>query len=189
MQKHHCAILGIFLTGVILAGCRVPVDRNNPFHHHRNIHGIEGLKEYSYLGGAVLGEEKNEFGRFKYGIGVYRGQSDAIVCVFKQYIDTLGKNELAFKILDTINVGQIDKAQYLSYCNCRKDTVLDQEIIALVVATGQKEYYNQIIKAWRANRKTGQFEVIKKTDGISCFNEGSGADGSGDEEKEQPEDK
>lgn len=51
----------------------------------------------------------------------------------------------------------------------------DSEIIALVKDTKDNpEYYTKIIKAWRANRKTGKFESVKKNKIKRCGNESYG---------------
>lgn len=48
----------------------------------------------------------------------------------------------------------------------------DGEILALVKDTkGNPEYYTKVIKAWRANRKTGKFEPIKRNIVKRCSNE------------------
>ncbi|MBX7053195.1 MAG: hypothetical protein K1X54_14255 [Flavobacteriales bacterium] len=55
---------------------------------------------------------------------------------------------------------------------CETENGRDGEILALVKDTkGNPEYYTQVIKAWRANRKTGKFEPIKRNIVKRCSNE------------------
>ena len=59
------------------------------------------------------------------------------------------------------------------YCETKNGG--DTEIIALVKDTKDNpEYYTKIIKAWRANRKTGKFESVKKNKIKRCGNESYG---------------
>jgi len=56
------------------------------------------------------------------------------------------------------------------YCHTKKGA--DTEIIALVKNTNNdNEFYTEIKKAWRANRKTRKFEKITKRKVIKCANE------------------
>jgi hypothetical protein len=58
--------------------------------------------------------------------------------------------------------------------SCETIESLDPEIIALVKAKGNPEFYNKIIKAWKANRMTEKFEIYKKKKVKKCGNEGYG---------------
>jgi hypothetical protein len=58
---------------------------------------------------------------------------------------------------------------------CETKTGSDSEIVALVKDTKDNpEYYTKIVKAWRANRKTGKFKSIKKNKIRRCGNENYG---------------
>jgi hypothetical protein len=56
--------------------------------------------------------------------------------------------------------------------SCRRNGVSDHDIIA-VAKIQDTEYFRQIQKAWRANRKTRKFEAIS-TKGVICLNTDSG---------------
>lgn len=56
--------------------------------------------------------------------------------------------------------------------SCRRNGVSDHDIIA-VAKIQDTEYFRQIQKAWRANRKTRKFEAIS-TKGVICENTGYG---------------
>ncbi|MBE9056555.1 hypothetical protein IQ237_11040 [Sphaerospermopsis sp. LEGE 08334] len=56
--------------------------------------------------------------------------------------------------------------------SCRRNGVSDHDIIA-VAKIQDTEYFRQIQKAWRANRKTRKFEAIS-TKGVICENIGYG---------------
>lgn len=72
------------------------------------------------------------------------------------------KNVVKYKVIDI-------------YCETLQGA--DPEIIALVKDKEYNpEYYTKIVKAWRANRNTGKFEVVTPSKVKRCGNEGYGAD-------------
>lgn len=77
-----------------------------------------------------------------------------------------------------LDIFEIDKKELkgnklTEYCETKNGG--DAEIIALVKVTKDNpEYYTKIIKAWRANRKTGKFESVKKSKIKRCGNESDG---------------
>ncbi|MVO11082.1 hypothetical protein GOQ30_18075 [Flavobacterium sp. TP390] len=89
---------------------------------------------------------------------------------------------LFFKIENTkkiiIDILEIDKKELkenklTEYCYTNNG--VNVEIIALVKDTDNNvEFYTKIIKAWRANRKTGKFEKIAKRKVKKCDNENYG---------------
>lgn len=66
----------------------------------------------------------------------------------------------------------LKNSEFLSHQTCQLNNETDQEIVALVVLE-DKEFYDNILMAWRANRKTRKFEEISIS-GIICMNEGYG---------------
>ena len=169
---------------IILSGCNEFGNRQNPLYGKvfRNINEIPELKDFTSMGGSVIDTGKTDKGDHRYGIGSYRDKNDFVICIFEEFLKAEEKGKVKYKILDTINIGQLKETEYFTYCNCRQDTIWDSEIIALVVADHDNEYYDRIIKAWRANTKTGKIEVIKEKSGINCSNEGYGLDGCGEDE-------
>ena len=76
------------------------------------------------------------------------------------------------EILDGIAV-KVAEDEFISIQLCQKEGTKDMEIIALSKLENEKEYYDQIKKAWRANRQTGKIEEISPSN-IKCMNEGYG---------------
>lgn len=79
-----------------------------------------------------------------------------------------------YKILDTVHVGKIGEEVDLSICTCMQGIIPDNEIIALVKSDFGKEYYDEIIRAWRADTDNGKFRPIRHTKDIRCSNLGYG---------------
>jgi len=83
-----------------------------------------------------------------------------------------------FTVTDVLAIPREDIVKYRlidSYCETAEGG--DPEIIALVNDKEyNSEYYTKIIKAWRANRTTGKFELVKPRKVKRCGNEGYGAD-------------
>lgn len=74
--------------------------------------------------------------------------------------------------LDLIKIDGLQEGLWVSYGLCRKNEVFDSEIIAVFVRE-EKEFYNKIHKAWRADKESGRILEIEK-EGIDCINEGYG---------------
>jgi hypothetical protein len=77
-------------------------------------------------------------------------------------------------VLDVFNVPKMNKSYTLigGHHLCLRNGIRDSSIIA-VAKIQDTEYFRQIQKAWRANRKTRKFEAIS-TKGVICENTGYG---------------
>ncbi|MDR2972979.1 MAG: hypothetical protein LBU83_13830 [Bacteroidales bacterium] len=68
------------------------------------------------------------------------------------------------KILDTLNIGKLkDKESYCIDCYEKDKEEYEDKIIAIVISQTDMDnpYHDTIVKAWRLNVRTGQFEPIK----------------------------
>jgi hypothetical protein len=80
-----------------------------------------------------------------------------------------------FKILDVLEINNKDLKNNMLVTEYCETDVADPEILAIVTDTKDNpEYYTQIIKAWKANRRTGKFEVIQPGTVKRCGNENDG---------------
>jgi hypothetical protein len=75
-------------------------------------------------------------------------------------------------VLDVFSVPKMNKSYTLIGYDCLRNGIRDYSIIA-VAKIQDTEYFRQIQKAWRANRKTRKFEAIS-TKGVICENTGYG---------------
>ena len=152
-------------------------DKQNPLYGiiYRDNNEVLQLKNFKEVGGSVMDGFTDNLGNYKFGISEFINNTKHIL-TFEQLIKEPDKPKSKFKILDTLNIDVIDRNGYVSYCTCRQDTIFDYEIIALVIADEDKEFYNKIIKAWRADTKTGTILPIQNLAGINCVNPGYGAD-------------
>jgi hypothetical protein len=83
--------------------------------------------------------------------------------------DTDGKAK--YQVLDVLNLPPLESNEEVTtYCQVRGK--IDSEIVTISVSENT-ELLTDIKQAWRANRKTGKFEVIP-TDGLACENLGYG---------------
>ena len=95
-----------------------------------------------------------------------------MICIFNEYkYDERGIAR--YKILDTIRIEKLKDREYFAI-DCKQDgTMLDNEIIAIVrledgedfYADGEN-YFNKVIRAWRADTKTGRIKPIENLKGI-----------------------
>ena len=148
----------------------------NPLHNkiYRNVDELLGIKYEGTPSGAMLQGDNirkdKEFGISQIAI------NNRNIITFEEIIREDGNPKPKYLVLDTINVDNLKKSEFITYCNCRQDSVVDSEIIALIESEEDTEYYYKIIKAWRANTKTGKIIIIKNTKGINCINDGYGAE-------------
>ena len=126
-------------------------------------------------GGRVIDTGKDKNGGYRFGIDYLKDDKENMVCIFEEFVQSEDQGKVNYKILDTINIGKLKDNEAFSFSGCRQDTMLDSEIIAVAIAEEDKEYHDKIVKAWRADTKTGRIEPIKNIKGITCVNMEYGA--------------
>ncbi|MFD2697928.1 hypothetical protein ACFSQ0_07990 [Mesonia sediminis] len=117
-----------------------------------------------YIGGYLLPIDNfnNSFGIQEYS------SSDKRILLFFKSIDT--HQEIIIDILEIDN-SELENRILTEYCITKNG--LETEIIALVNPT-ETEFHTKIIKAWRANRKTGKFEYVNERKIEKCPNHSYG---------------
>jgi hypothetical protein len=151
-------------------------DRPNPLYGiiYRDNNEVTQLKDYKEVGGSIIDNVKDNLNNFKFGFSEFKNSTRHVI-TFERIISQPNNSQVEYQILDTLNIDVPIKNGYISYCTCRQDTTFDYEIIALVIAE-DKEYYDKIIRAWRADTKTGKIYPLKNVAGINCVNRGYRAD-------------
>jgi hypothetical protein len=71
-------------------------------------------------------------------------------------------------ISDSLNVGLLDSSETLDYGTVELNEQEDREIV-VIVKTDDSLYHTNIVRAWRANTKTGKFQSCS-IDGIRAKN-------------------
>ena len=84
--------------------------------------------------------------------------------------------KILWLVIDVLTLPKINKSYTMvgHGGSCLRNGVSDLDIIAVAKDTNS-EYFRQIQKAWRANRKTRKFEAISRK-GVICENPGSPLD-------------
>jgi len=155
----------IFTLGFFSCTNSQQTDKNSIFlKQYRDINEFECFKDFTEISSAIIGN------KFDFGIAQIRNK-ELNVIIFDKVVPGL---KSTFEILDTLQIRNLKETEYISYQLCRKDTINDSEIIA-VVLFDDTEYFTKVLKAWRANRKTGKIIEIETT-GIDCMNEGYGVE-------------
>ena len=151
-------------------------DITNPLHNkvYRNVGELLGIKYEGTPSGAMLQGDKIRNDK-EFGISLIAINNRNIIS-FEEIIREDGNPKPKYLVLDTINIDNLNKSEFITFCNCRQDSVGDSEIIALVEFEEDTEYYYKIVKAWRADTNTGKIAIIKNTKGINCLNDGFGAE-------------
>jgi len=108
------------------------------------------------------------------GIDAYMEDNGNVICIFnKMIIREDGKTDL--KILDTIRTGVLKEREYLMLQCGQDDTIWDGEIFATFLLEDGKDYYDEeyfdkVIRAWRADINTGRIIPIENLKGIIGIN-------------------
>jgi len=139
-------------------------NKQNPLYGKLDITDIPELKQLEYRGGSAINE--------RFWIDYHRDENENIVFIFWGFVQRDENGKSIYKILDAINIGKLKENEYFLPCHCRLDRILDREIIAVVIRE-DKEYFDRIVRTWRADTKTGRIIPIE-VEGIDCQNEGYG---------------
>ena len=95
---------------------------------------------------------------------------DVSIIAFESIADE-SQRRTKYSLIDILEISDLKQNQQIAYGICRLNGEPDQEIFAIYeVSDWDVEFFTQIVKAWRANTKTGKIEEIS-TKGIDCENE------------------
>lgn len=107
-----------------------------------------------------------------YGVAICHSASQSYYLLVKY--QTVNDKKCA-TITDILEIDKNDLRENKLIESCETKNGSGPGILALVKKeTSNPKYYTKIIKAWRANRKTGKFESVKKTTIKHCNNENYG---------------
>jgi len=105
----------------------------------------------------------------RFGIDAFMDDKGNMVCIFIEYIKE------GNKILDTIRIENLREREYLILTCTQDDTIWDSEIFATFFLEDSKNFYDQpyldkVVRAWRADTKTGRIKPIENLKGIIGIN-------------------
>ena len=167
MKTTFVQTIFIFTFSLFSCSSNQQTDKNSIFlKQYRDINEFECFKDFTQIGSAIIGETN----KFNFGITQIKDK-ELNVILFNKVVPGI---KSTFEILDTLQIRNLKETEYISYQLCRKDSINDSEIIAIVLFE-DTEYFTKVLKAWRANRKTGKIIEIGTT-GIDCINEGYGVE-------------
>jgi|LakMenEpi03Oct11_1017367.scaffolds.fasta_scaffold00622_2 hypothetical protein len=132
------------------------------------------FQEYTLTnsGSGFLLSNNNKVATDEFGI-IFCHSSTKTYYLFIKYQKVNDKKKAIITDILEIDKNELTGNLFTEYCETKEG--IDSEIIALVKDTKDNpEYHTKIIKAWRANRKTGKFESIKKNKISRCGNESYG---------------
>jgi len=132
------------------------------------------FQEYTLTnsGSGFLLSNNNKVATDEFGI-IFCHSSTKTYYLFIKYQTVNDKKKAIITDILEIDKNELTGNLITEYCETKEGR--DSEILALVKDTKDNpEYHTKIIKAWRANRKTGKFESIKKNKVRRCGNESYG---------------
>lgn len=131
----------------------------------RNFKEINQLKNYIKVIDTTIFEDNIDP---KYGILHLKNESNHLI-IFKG-IATDSAENVTYKILDTLSISNLEKAEFITIGYCFLNNDNDENIIAIVEKTDSLKIQN-IKKFWRANTTSEKIELSTNLNGINCFNE------------------
>ena len=124
------------------------------------------FEEMEYLGGAII------LNRIPiHAFQLYR-DDDFIFLVLQKEIGRDGKHAV-WQVLDHIKIQNYGKDYTFNYVGCELNGKFAPEIAA-IAKYQDKERLDKIVKAWKADLKSGKIVEIDSKD-VVCINEGYGA--------------
>jgi hypothetical protein len=147
-MKTRINILTGLLATVFLTSCNDFGNRKNPLYGiiYRHEREVPQFKNFKDIVGSVIANFKDKVGNYEFGIS-HLTDSIRHILSFEQFIREPNNPQPKYQILDTINIDNINENEYITYCNCRQDTIFDPQIVALVIADEDEEYYDKIVRA------------------------------------------
>ncbi|MDR3001611.1 MAG: hypothetical protein LBU89_10130 [Fibromonadaceae bacterium] len=131
---------------------------------------LQFLENHRGYGGKVIRANDGRFG-FSY----YFDENENIYCFFEEFTQRDASGRPGYKILDTIHIGKLnDRERFIFDCQ-QNETEQDSEIFAIVLVKDDndfrdKPYFDNIVRAWRANTMTGRIMPIESLKGIKGVN-------------------
>lgn len=123
------------------------------------------FKDYriDFVGAYLLPNDEKT--KSEFAIATYKSAQKRFYLLLK----TIDNKRIIIDILE-IKTTEFENLKIVEYCQMEKEIELG--IIAVVKNKRESQkFYYEILKAWRANQKTGKFETIKKNKIKKCQNE------------------
>lgn len=141
-------VLTALLFAAYLCSCDSFGDRENPLYGiiYRDERDVPQFKNFRDVGGSVVHNINDTKIKYEFVIS-HLTDSFRNILIFEKFINKKDDSQTKYQILDTINIDNLKKNEYITYCNCRQDTLFDGEIIALVIEERDKGYHDKIVKA------------------------------------------
>jgi len=160
---------GIILILLIEFSCRDSKYKEAIGKEYRTLTEFDVYKGFEDVGGVMIENLNNT----DYGMGHLKKNTIDLIAFEKILRQQSGSTR--YILLDILEISGLQSDQYIAYGLCRYNEKPDSEIIAIYNYEEDVEYYKSIVKAWRANRKSGCIESIE-VKGIDCINEGYGVE-------------
>lgn len=131
---------------------------------YTNSSKIPGLRGYQFREGSLVSALNDPEQMM---VQVLQKRTSFVV-FFSMMTDTVKK---IYSILDLLEIKNVTKGWQVRTTFCRRDTIDNVEIVALVKSSPNKDYLTEVKQAWRFDRDKIRFLAIP-VKGIDCFNEG-----------------
>lgn len=149
------------ISFILAVGCNEKV-KNKHYTDFRDLNFLSGYEKVSDTSYSKEGYE------ITHRVTKLRKENRTVVLFASVSLDE-NRREL-YSLLDTLTIPKLPENSFLTIGYCYMDSILGEEHIVLVEKTKEPKIKN-ILKAWRADHRSKQFEEIKNFETMDCFNE------------------
>ncbi len=162
MKLYSIIIILTLLTAKSFAqsGSNVPTGVIGRIYH--KINELSQFENYKEMEGAAILPIKSDYCLSK----ITDGRN---VIILLDKVIHMEDGKVNYKIVDAINIGKQNN-EVIMMTSCKINKKADPEIIG-AAKYAEKENYTNLLRVWRANRKTNKIEQIS-VKGITCVDEG-----------------
>jgi hypothetical protein len=148
---------------------------------YRDIREIKQFEKYDEHTAILLSKKDNDSNEYAF-VWLNDTISQRQLIILEKLIrDSVSPRQPKYLIKDTLTIQFEHQDDWISLCTCSQNNIYKPEILALVKAKDNVEYFTQIKAAWYADLNLGKIIPLIQTRKIKCINEDNGADCSNSE--------
>lgn len=132
----------------------------------RDYKNVEALSDYQKITDTVIESSEEDYRLME----LQKDQKSLVVFYKVVDRDEVVVNKFSYKVVDTLQVGQLQGQERLTIGYCHKEG-FDQGTIIAVIEANDSLYAKNIVRAWRANMESELIEPLRNLEGIECINE------------------
>ncbi|WP_329805174.1 hypothetical protein [Flavobacterium facile] len=168
--------LTLFFYTIIILGCKNEIQKDTNLLKgkiYNQINEIPELEDFEYQAESMIDYEGKSSHEYKFAVSQYFDKNKYLIILEEKLKN--GK-KISSKIVDTILINHLKKNENIVLGECCINDIHNSQIIAVIKNSynNDEEYFKNVVKAWKADPKTGKIFPIHDLKEVDCFNEGFG---------------